>query len=69
MKQAIVQTALVIQLLALVVMVVYILSRPGFRTLAKQAWKATGFRWALWVFGVATVVVLASRLLTTLGIG
>ena len=69
MKQAIVQAAWVVQVCCLIVMVVYALSRPGFRTLAKQVWKAAGFRWALWVFAGATLVVLASRLLATMGIG
>jgi hypothetical protein len=53
----------------LLVMSVYVVSRPGFRALLKQAWKATGFRWSAWVFVAATAVVLGNRLLGTLGIG
>lgn len=69
MKQSIIQAAWLVQVGCLVVALVYVISRPGFRTLMKQTWKATGFRWCAWVFLFATAVVLSSRLLGTLGVG
>lgn len=69
MKQSIIQAAWLVQIGCLLVMAVYVASRPGFRTLARQVWKSTGFRWSVWVFLVATAVVLSSRLLRTFGLG
>lgn len=69
MKQSIIQAAWLVQIGCLLVMAVYIASRPGFRALIKQTWKATGFRWCTWVFIAATLVVLADRLLHRFGIG
>jgi hypothetical protein len=69
MKQSIIQAAWLVQIGCLLVMAVYVASRPGFRALLKQVWKATGFRWSVWVFAAATLVVLGERLLRTLGIG
>lgn len=69
MKQSIIQAAWLVQIGCLLVMAIYTASRPGFRALLKQIWKATGFRWSFWVFIAATAVVLGERLLRTLGIG
>lgn len=69
MKHAVVQVAWLVQIVCLLAMVVVVLSRPAFRTLLKQTWKPTVFRWLAGVFLFATCVVLAARLLTTMGIG
>ena len=68
MKQHILEIAWIVAIASLVVMVVYVISRPGLRAFAKSVWKAQGFRWVLYLFLLATSVLLIARLLQKLGL-